>query len=1115
MRLFLTTIKKTKTAAGLALPHFSAFWKIVLVMLLGFAAEAMASPAVVSAKVESKADHISVALTFKEKVDHQLVKVRGTHLISLDLEGLQVGSELKGLSSQVKSNNLVLKKIRVSNFSTTVARLVFHLKTDIKPPVVKTSNEGSNYRLVISFYPMTQLVTSGGSDTKDKSATPIAKKAAETSSVESAKSASVSTAVASPVPRPDIQKTTGVAPEAEPAKKNTEAVASNNVKPEPAPKAEKSANSQNESAKSADTPAAVPVTPKTPDANAANHAKAETAPKPVQTTSQPSEASRSTAASPAAPVKKDPQESIAANHAKPDAATSNNAKPEVAASNNVKPEVIASNNTKPEAAPKAAKPANVANPLLDAVRWTILAAHQGNVSGDYSKLYARLSPAIQSKLKLEQLAQALKGFRDRRVDLSGVANLEPVFFQAPSQDTQGLHTIAGYFPTKPNAVRFNIGVKPMADGWRIELLNLDLPSPAELAAAIKNAPPPAAAKQATHANGTHGSPPNAGHTPAPANMSAANRTEPAEVREGGNAAAGSATTKIADSTPIKQAQPELVRNYGQPRNPMVDVLRSAILFANLGNLSGDYGHLYSRLSPTAQGKLRPEQLSQVLKEFRDRKVDLLAVTHLEPVFFRAPWVDEQGLTNLAGYFPTKPYPVRFAIALKPIATTWDIEAFSIDMPAAQELAAQKNEQTPASVSITALADDRNATAIANAAAAAASNPLQLNAADAVKGNAAVDSLRSAKAGAANPMSNMLRAIILAANQGNLTGDYSQLYGLLSPAIQSKVRPEQLAQALKGFREKKIDLSGAANLDPVLFRSPWKDPQGTLNLNGYFPTRPQAVRFAIGLKQSADAWRIEALNLDTPSAEELATVLRNAASMAATSPATATATVTAPTPNPAQAAAKSETPAAPAAAPATTAPAQAVANAAAPGPAATRSAPTETAQKFGLADNALLDVLRSTLMAANLGNMSGNYTQLYSRLTPTLQTNLRLDQLAQALREFRDRRIDLSEVTTLEPVMFRPPWEDVQGLINLSGYFPTKPQAVRFTLALKRAADGWRIEGLNLDVPSSEELAAAVKTGQAAMAAQKATQTIGSVNKPKNFDSSHLDWTTDPPTATKW
>jgi hypothetical protein len=56
---------------------------------------------------------------------------------------------------------------------------------------------------------------------------------------------------------------------------------------------------------------------------------------------------------------------------------------------------------------------------------------------------------------------------------------------------------------------------------------------------------------------------------------------------------------------------------------------------------------------------------------------------------------------------------------------------------------------------------------------------------------------------------------------------------------------------------------------------------------------------------------------------------------------------------------------------------------------------------------------------------------------------------------------------------------------------------------------------DLDLPGPEELAAAVKSGQAAMAVQKSAQTIGSVNKQKNFDSSHLDWSTDPPTATKW
>ncbi|MGV0959324.1 MAG: hypothetical protein ACOYB1_05750 [Limnohabitans sp.] len=168
-----------------------------------------------------------------------------------------------------------------------------------------------------------------------------------------------------------------------------------------------------------------------------------------------------------------------------------------------------------------------------------------------------------------------------------------------------------------------------------------------------------------------------------------------------------------------------------------------------------------------------------------------------------------------------------------------------------------------------------------------------------------------------------------------------------------------------------------------------------------------------------------------------------------------------------------------------------------------------------ASNPFVGVLRSTVLAANQGNLSGDYSQLYAQLSPSVQSKVRPDQLAQALKGFRDRSIDLSDVANLDPVLFRAPWEDAQGLTNLTGYFPTKPLAVRFVMALRQMAEGWRIEVLNLDTPSPEELAAALKNSQASASLSKPPRLNAKGASNNAFESPHLDWSTDPPTASKW
>lgn len=166
-------------------------------------------------------------------------------------------------------------------------------------------------------------------------------------------------------------------------------------------------------------------------------------------------------------------------------------------------------------------------------------------------------------------------------------------------------------------------------------------------------------------------------------------------------------------------------------------------------------------------------------------------------------------------------------------------------------------------------------------------------------------------------------------------------------------------------------------------------------------------------------------------------------------------------------------------------------------------------------NPFVGVLRATVLAANQGNLSGDYSQLYALLSPSVRSKVRPDQLAQALKGFRDRSIDLSAVANLDPVLFRAPWEDAQGLTNLTGYFPTKPLAVRFVVALRQMAEGRRVEVLNLDTPSAEELVAALKNLQASATVSKQPRLDAEGAKPSAFESPHLDWSTDPPTASKW
>lgn len=118
--------------------------------------------------------------------------------------------------------------------------------------------------------------------------------------------------------------------------------------------------------------------------------------------------------------------------------------------------------------------------------------------------------------------------------------------------------------------------------------------------------------------------------------------------------------------------------------------------------------------------------------------------------------------------------------------------------------------------------------------------------------------------AAAGLVDLLRSTLLMVNNGNQTGDYSQLYANLTPPVQKNVDVDRLSQALAGFRKEKIDMSAIAIVNPEFTKEPELDADGVLNISGYFPTEPRMVIFSIGYRKLNDKWLVEAIDLNTPS-----------------------------------------------------------------------------------------------------------------------------------------------------------------------------------------------------------------------------------------------------------
>ena len=160
----------------------------------------------------------------------------------------------------------------------------------------------------------------------------------------------------------------------------------------------------------------------------------------------------------------------------------------------------------PKQAPQAQapKPAQIdRNGVLILIRSALLALDQANKTGNYTVLRDLGSPDFQSN-SAARLAEIFAQQRRDNIDLSGVAVIDPQLTLLPQIEANGLMRMAGFFPSVPTQVNFELLYAPVDGRWRLFGLSVSFGQ----AAPAAPAPPPGSAPQA-------GAPPAPKANPAP------------------------------------------------------------------------------------------------------------------------------------------------------------------------------------------------------------------------------------------------------------------------------------------------------------------------------------------------------------------------------------------------------------------------------------------------------------------------------------------------------------------------------------------------------------------------------------------------------------------------
>ena len=124
------------------------------IALLAGSAAALAGEQIVATRVWPAQEYTRVTLESPHAVKHQFFFVNNPERLVVDLEGVELGDELKALPAKVGAADPYIQSVRIGINRPNVVRVVFDLKTEVKPSVFALAPVGEyKHRLVLDIYP--------------------------------------------------------------------------------------------------------------------------------------------------------------------------------------------------------------------------------------------------------------------------------------------------------------------------------------------------------------------------------------------------------------------------------------------------------------------------------------------------------------------------------------------------------------------------------------------------------------------------------------------------------------------------------------------------------------------------------------------------------------------------------------------------------------------------------------------------------------------------------------------------------------------------------------------------------------------------------------------------
>ena len=146
------------------------------------------------------------------------------------------------------------------------------------------------------------------------------------------------------------------------------------------------------------------------------------------------------------------------------------------------------------AAPKPRQADIDRNGVLILVKSVMLALDQANKTGNYTVLRDLGSPSFQANTAA-RLAEIFAWQRQQKLDLAGLVVIDPQLTLLPPIEPDGKLHLAGFFPSAPVQVNFELLYEPVNREWRTFAISLHLSGGGPKAPESPSAEPPRVSRE--------------------------------------------------------------------------------------------------------------------------------------------------------------------------------------------------------------------------------------------------------------------------------------------------------------------------------------------------------------------------------------------------------------------------------------------------------------------------------------------------------------------------------------------------------------------------------------------------------------------------------------------